>query len=163
MAISAPTKSVQYTLMTNTPSERVKGYDWGAKLRVSYAKLTFTAAGTTTASAGDISLIKLPKGFVRVYGYLSRLICPAGTATADLDLGWAAYVNQAGSTVSADGDGIAASLDVGGGAIAQDLDDLAPVFEFDSQAGVDIVCSFDTANSPASGDLILVLVYGVQN
>jgi hypothetical protein len=158
MAISAPTKSEQYTNLAATPPVLNASRD-NCELRVAYAKLTFTAAGYTTASAGDLSLLKLPAGKLRIYGQLSRLVLPAATATADFDLGWAAYVKSDGTSVAADGDGIAASVDVGGGAINQDLDDIANTFEIDSKNGVDIVGSFDTANSPASGDLHLWLVY----
>jgi hypothetical protein len=160
MAISAPTKSAQMTNRAAVPPALNAARDHSG-LFVAYGKLTFTAAGFTTAAAGDLSLLQLPAGKLRVYSHLSRLICPIGTATADLDLGWASYVNSAGTTVTADGDGIAASLDVGGAAIDQDLDDLADVFEFDSKAGVEIVASFDTANSPAAGDLHLWLVYSI--
>lgn len=163
MAISAPVYSTQYADYVANPTVKVKGSDWGAKLRTSYAKLTFTAAGFTTAAAGDIKLIKLPPGRVRLYAGLSWLQCPQGTATSDLDVGWAAYTNQAGEAVAASGAGIANSLDVGGAAINEDLNSVAQYFEFDSQSGVDIVCSFDTANSPASGDLVMSLVYAIGN
>jgi hypothetical protein len=162
MGISVPSKSAQYTQYTASPKTFVDPYDWGSKVRCSFAKLTFTAAGYTTASAGDIGLIKLPAGKVRILGDLSRIICPQGTSTSDLDIGWAAYVGQDGVAVTANEDGIAASLDVGGGAINAALA-TGTVVEFSSQAGVDIVCSFDTANSPASGSLILLLVYMIGN
>lgn len=143
----------------STPAVKAKGSDWGAKLAMSFEKITFTAAGFTSASAGDIPLIWLPAGNIRLIGGLSWLACPVGTATSDLDVGWGAYTKQDGTAVVADYDGIAASLDVGGGAIAQDLNDLAEYFEFDSRDGVQIACSFDTANSPAAGDLVIRLVY----
>src|SRR5690242_15839739 len=97
----------------SSPAAKEKGSDWGAKLYASYEKLTFTAAGFTTASAGDIPLITLPPGNVRLFGGLSWVACPVGTATSDLDIGWGAYTNQAGTAVTANEDGIAASLDVG--------------------------------------------------
>lgn len=163
MAISAPDKSSQYTDYA-TNNAKVAPSDWGSKLRVSYAKLTFTAAGFTTASAGDISLIRMPAGKVRIYSDLCRVVCPAGTATSDLDIGWGAYKNALGVDVAADGDGLAASLDVGGGALDQTLPlPAGGVQEIESQAGFDIVCSFDTANSPASGDLVVAIVYQQGN
>lgn len=156
MAISAPAKSAQYTLFS--AGSKVVGYDWGAKILASYCKLTFTAAGTTTASAGDISLIKMPPGKLRIIYDLSWLACPQGTSTADLDIGWNAYTT-AGVAVAANEDGFLASLDVGGGAIGQILSTAHTYGEFDSDLGFDIVCSFDTANSPASGDLTLFVPY----
>ena len=162
MAISAPTKSAQYVDYSASPQTFVKGSDWNSKLRVSYAKLTFTAAGFTTASAGDISLIRMPAGRVRVLGDLSRLICPAGTGTSDLDVGYAAYTGEDNVAVVADQDAWAASVDVGGGAINQALA-TGSTFVISSRSGFDVVCSFDTANSPAAGDLVLILVYQIDN
>ena len=156
MAISTYTRAAGGPF--SSPPQKQKGSNWGAGVHAFYEKLTFTAAGFTTASLGDIPLVKLPPGNVRLLCDLSRLICPVGTATSDFDLGWGAYTNQDGTAVVADYDGIAASLDVGGGALDQDIDDVANYFDFDSREGVQIGCSFDTANSPAAGDLILLLI-----
>ena len=164
MAISVPSKSAQFTDYSASPKVMAKPGDWGSKLRASYCKLTFTAAGFTTASAGDIGLIRMPAGKVRLLVDLCRIICPIGTATSDLDIGWAAHTNQAGAAVAANEDGLAASLDVGAAAIDQSLPlPTGGHQEFDSRDGFDIVCSFDTANSPAAGDLELSLVYMMGN
>jgi hypothetical protein len=160
MAISAPTKTTQETNRTATPPVLNEARDH-SDLKIAYGKLTFTSAGFTTASAGDLGLLRLPGGQIRIYGHLSRIICPIGTATSDLDLGWAAYNKEDGTTGSADGDGIAASLDVGGAAIDEDLDSVADVFEFNTKDGLSIVASFDTANSPSSGDLIILIAYTI--
>lgn len=159
MAISAPVYSSQYASFL--AQGKINPNDWGAKLRTNYAKLTFTAAGFTTAAAGDITLIKMPPGKVRIYSDLSRLVCPVGTATSDLDIGVSAYTNMAGATVALVGNALADSLDVGGGALDQALPLPAGGFyEVESLTGFNIVCSFDTANSPAAGDLVLAVVYG---
>ena len=121
MAISVPSKSEQYTNYTASPRTFVPSSDWGSKLRSSHAKLTFTAAGFTTAALGDISLIRMPAGPVRILSDLCRLVCPAGTATADLDVGVGAYTNAAGTAVALNGNQLADSLDVGGGALDQTL------------------------------------------
>jgi hypothetical protein len=164
MAISAPAKSSQYTDFTAKPQTFVPSSDWGSKLRSSFCKLTFTAAGFTTAATGDISLIAMPPGAVRILPDLCRLVCPAGTATSDLDIGISAYVNAAGTTVALAGIALADSLDVGGGALDQTLPlPTNGLLEVNSQAGFDIVCSFDTANSPASGDMYLTVVYMIGN
>lgn len=166
MAISVPSKSAQYTLYTNSPRGMVAGHDWGTGLKTFYAKLTFTAAGFTTAALGDIPLIFLPPGLVRVHTLLSWVSCPIGTATSDFDLGWADYINpDTGATVTGDLDGFAASLDVGGAAIRQVLPLPAAGGQktFDSRDGVVIACSFDTANSPATGDLELFLSCTLEN
>ena len=164
MAISAPAKSSQYTDFTASPRTFVPSSDWGSKLRSSHAKLTFTAAGFTTAALGDISLIRMPAGPVRILSDLCRLVCPAGTATSDLDIGIGPYTNVAGATVALAGIALADSLDVGGGALDQTLPlPTNGILEVHSAAGFDIVASFDTANSPASGDLLINIVYQVGN
>lgn len=164
MAISAPTKSSQYTDYTASPRTFVPSSDWGSKLRSSHAKLTFTAAGFTTAALGDISLIRMPAGPVRILVDLCRLVCPVGTATSDLDVGIGPYTNAAGSAVALNGNQLADSLDVGGGALDQTLPLPTGGFvEVNSRDGFDIVCSFDTANSPASGDLVVNIVYQIGN
>lgn len=160
MAISAPSKSAQYTDYAASPQKMVKPTDWGANLRASYGKLTFTAAGFTTAAAGDLSLIRMPAGRVRILPDLCRVVCPVGSTSSDLDVGFGAHLDQDGVTVDLDGDAFVASADVGGAAIDAAFD-AATVLgrEFYSQDGFDIVASFDTANSPASGDLIVVVAY----
>jgi hypothetical protein len=160
MAISVPSKSAQYTDYTASPKVMVKPTDWGSTIRASYAKLTFTAAGFTTAAAGDIGLIRMPAGRVRILPDLSRVVCPIGTATSDLDVGYGAHVGLDGVAVALDGDAFVASADVGAAAIDAAFDAATVLgLEFTSQAGFDIVCSFDTANSPAAGDLIVVVAY----
>lgn len=160
MSISAPVYSTQYSNYVTSPMTANKPSDWGAKLRCSEAKLTFTAAGYTTASAGDISLIRMPAGRVRILSDLSRIIIPAGTSTSDFDLGYGAYVGADNVAVVADPNALDDSVDVGGGAI-----DAAPTLPangelvIESRSGFDIVCSFDTANSPASGDMYVRIVY----
>lgn len=164
MAISAPSVSSQYSSYSAKPQTFVKPSDWSAKLRSSYAKLTFTAAGFTTAALGDISLIRMPAGRVRILVDQCRIVCPAGTATSDLDIGVSAYVAQDGTAVTLAGAALADSLDVGGGAI--DSVFTLPtngIYEVDSKSGFDIVCSFDTANSPAAGDMHVYVVYMIGN
>ena len=159
MAISAPTRSSQYT--DNNPYLRTDVVNPGTPVYVLTAVLTFTAAGFTSAAAGDLALLRLPPGNIRVRLDLSYLTCPAGTATSDLDVGLAAYTKNDGTTQSAQANLFADSLDVGGGAIAQILpgNPAAGSILVNSLDGAVVVCSFDTANSPASGSLILKLVY----
>lgn len=160
MAISAPTQSVQYANSAAKPPTLNFAYDWGAKLRVNYGKLTFTAAGFTSAAAGDLQLIRMPPGKVRILSDLCRVCCPQGTATSTLDIGLGAYVNNAGTAVALSGAQLASALAVGAGIIDQTIPLPAVGFlEIESQNGFDIVASFATANSPASGDLIVAIAY----
>ena len=161
MAISAPTKSAQYTIYSANTG-KVAGTDWNTKVRLSYSKLTFTAAGFTSAANGDLFLTRMPAGRIRILGDLSRVICPAATATSDLDIGRSAYTGEDNVAVTASNNAFADSIDVGGGAINQALA-TGSVFEISARSGWDLVCSFDTANSPASGDLIVLIAYQIAN
>lgn len=167
MAISVPSKSAQYVDYSASPRAMVSARDWGSKLRSSYSKLTFTAAGFTSAAAGDIQLIRMPAGKVRIHRGLSWVKCPIGTGTSDLDIGIGAYKGNDGVTVVLAGAALAGSLDVGGAALAQNFitgsDALVDFIEVESQDGFDIVCSFDTANSPAAGDLLVGVAYQIGN
>ena len=160
MSISAPVYSEQYANSVAKPPTFNKSSDWGAKLRMSESKLTFTAAGFTTAAAGDISLIRMPAGRVRILPDLSRVICPQGTSTSDLDIGYGAYVGMDNVAVVASPAALDGSIDVGGGAIDAALSLPANgELVIESKSGFDIVCSFDTAASPASGDMYVRIAY----
>ena len=157
MAISAPTRSAQFTDDLYSLKDPVTP---GTPVFVLQVVLTFTAAGFTSAAAGDISLMRLPAGNIRIRTDLSRLICPVGTVTADLDVGLAAFTKADGTTQTLQGILFADSLDVGGGALDQTLPlPASGSVLVNSQSGVVVVCSFDTANSPAAGTLTLKLAY----
>lgn len=161
MADFAPLKSAQYTNFTATPRVMTPAYEWGGKMRASTGTLTFTAAGAT----GTAKMLRLPAGKVRVYTNLCRIVCPIGTATADLHVGWAAYVSGAtGLAVVADDNGFADNLDVGGAAIdAAFTLPAGGIKDFDSADGVDIEIMVDTAASPAAGDARVIVVFSQGN
>lgn len=157
MAISAPTRSAQYTDELYDLKNPVTP---GTPVFILQAVLTFTAAGFTTAALADIALLRLPAGKIRIFRDLSFLKCPAGTSTSDLDIGLQAYTKADGTTQTIQGIALADSLDVGGGALEQILPlPAGGSLLVDSLNGVVVACSFDTANSPATGTLILKLAY----
>jgi len=157
MAISAPTRSAQLTDDLYSLKDPVTP---GTPVFVLQAVLTFTAAGFTSAAAADIALLRLPAGNIRILRDLSFLKCPVGTATSDLDIGLQAYTKADGTTQSIQGIALADSLDVGGGALEQILPlPAGGSLLVNSLNGVVVACSFDTANSPAAGTLILKLAY----
>ena len=153
-----PTDSEQIVALEAEPVSQVASPDWDGKICVSVGKLTFTAAGTGTAA-----MVKLPAGRKLIFPDLSRIVCPIGTATADLHIGHTAYTEPDGDAVAADDNAFGDNIDVGGGAIdAAWTLPAAPYFVMDSIGDVDIEVMIDTANSPAAGDMYLVVVYAIR-
>jgi hypothetical protein len=119
MPISQPTKGTQY--LTTPAYERDKYVDTSLPIYQVSTTLTFTAAGFTSAAAGDLSLLRLPPGRIRIRLDLSKIVSPQGTSTADLDIGLAAFTKSDGTTQALQGNVLADSLDVGGAALNQAL------------------------------------------
>lgn len=161
MAVLENLKSDQYTDYAAVPGVMVKPSEWGAVRRSSVGKYTFTAAG----DSGTIQMIRMPAGRLRILGGLCRVDCPVGTATSNLSIGHGEYKGIDGVVVAADVDEFVALADVGGGAIAQAFTVAAYAaavsdgVEFYTQDGFDITATFDTADSPAAGDLIVRVEY----
>ena len=88
--------SVQKTKWSqNNPTERVKTNEQAGRLRVAYA--TFEAS----AEQATIEMFNLPNGARIVAGYLGHDALGSSTT---LSVGFAAYTNSAGASVSADVD-----------------------------------------------------------
>ena len=152
-----PADSAEYLqALVTEPKSRVSTPDWGGRLEVSKGSLVFTVAGTGTGR-----MVRLPAGRLIIFPDLCRVVCPVGTATADLHVGRGAYTNMAGAIVAASDNAYADNLDVGGGAIDQAW--VTPALGYDvieSKFGVDITIMIDTANSPAAGEAQVTVVYG---
>src|SRR5690242_8407955 len=125
MAICVPSRSFQY--LDISPFDTNRGFDQqnrgliGNVLYELQAFLTFTAAGFTSQANGDIQLLRLPPGNIRIRLDLSYLSCPQGSATSKLDVGLAAYTKADGTTQAAQNALLASQLAVGTAAIAQIL------------------------------------------
>jgi hypothetical protein len=151
----APLHSAEWLQFTSTPPIKQSPHKWGGKMHYSSGSLTFTGAGVGTAK-----MFRLPPGKVRVWSIFSRLVCPQGTTNADLHVGYAAHVNEAGTPVVADDNAFADNLDLGAAALAQSLPLPAVGYlDLDSQNGIDVEVMIDTANSPAAGEMMLCLAY----
>jgi len=149
-----PLHSSQYLTSITKPIQRVDGSEWGGALKASIGLLTFTAAGTGTAK-----MITLPAGRKIIFPYLSQVFCPAGTSTSDLHVGYSAYVTPAGLAVNADDNAFLDNADLGAEVDTVLLLPDADYFILDSVRSVDIEVLIDTANSPASGELSLKIVW----
>jgi hypothetical protein len=110
-------------------------------------------------------MIRMPPGRLRILGGLSKVVCPAGTATSNLSIGHGEYKDINGVVVPADDDEFVDAADVGGAEVTIAFTvtaydgEIADGVEFYSEAGFDITATFDTEDSPASGDLIVRVEY----
>lgn len=102
--------STQYTnsyvtvpMVANHPTED------GGVMMIKYFKHAFSATADVTS---DVALCKLPPGQVRLLLPLSWIYINWTTGSATLDLGWDAYTDMDGATVTADPDGLVDGLDV---------------------------------------------------
>ena len=119
---------------------------------------------STVAGVGVASVIKLPAGTIRIYPQLSYLLTGnTSVATADLHVGYAAHTTQAGVAVVADDNAFLDNGDLGGAVLSGVL--LLPTVatsiytELDSQEGVDITITVDTANASIGETIQLVIAY----
>ena len=103
MATTGPYYSTQLTNIRAVPQVALAVSDHSGKLRIAYFDFTQAAGGT----AGDIiHLVRLPAGRVRIIGGLSKVYHNLTTASATVDIGWAAHTDLDGTAVVADVDGL---------------------------------------------------------
>ncbi len=133
-----------------TPSVKINVNNQGGRVRHAYDSYTLLAE----AAIGDIiKLMKLPAGAKLID---ARLIAPSDGLTGQWDLGWAAY----GSEVT-DQNGIfggAAEGDTGGGAVDSKLLGVAPGYNKEFNAEVQLQLEAIEATTGSTGDEIQVEV-----
>jgi len=143
--------------VTNEKSVEVTAIDAGTKLdttdlmgRVRVAFFFHTPSGAGDATS-DVELVQLPAGRVRVLLSQSKAYVNWTTASATLDLGYAAYTNSAGTAVAADPNAFDDGIDVDTAGY-QTFGTLAAIaaaggtYEFNSSDGVTLIAtSQDTA------------------
>lgn len=141
MAVTTQESTEYAQVYSTTPADRLATGQMTGKQRV--ARFTHDQDGAGDATS-IVSLIKLPAGEVTLLLSESNAYCNWTTASATLDIGWAAYHDQDGTAVAADVDGILDGADVEtAGVVALDADQLATagVMTFNSQNGVTITAS----------------------
>lgn len=141
----SPTSSVQHVGQTGTDGRRAEVRDVRGKLRI--ANWTYThAAG---AGDGEVNLVILPEGRIRIYTQLSRITASDQAAGALLSIGTRAFVQEDKTAVVEDADRFALSLAVGAGDIDQTLPlPAAPdrTELLDSEAGVTVFATIASGN-----------------
>lgn len=136
----SPTDSVQRAAQRS--ATKIDQHDW-SRMQIAYFSYTHAAG----AGIGEINLLKLPAGKIRVFTDLSRIMASAMVATADLFLGHRAYKDpDTGLTVAEDQNAFANALDAG--AIIDEAWSLpaegAPVFT--TKDGFEIYADIAVAN-----------------
>lgn len=133
-----------------------------AKGRLRIMRFRYTQ-GSDAGDANSVQkLCKLPAGNVLVLLALSRIAWSALGTSTTLDIGPAAYTDQAGDTVAADVDGWDADIDVAAAGVATlgsdyDTEPNDPVFL--SRDGVVIQSKNIAAGIPAAATLYGYIVY----
>jgi hypothetical protein len=149
-----PAVSTQYANYAAVPPVLNDGRDHG-KLRMAYAKLTYTAGGTGTAQ-----MIRMPAGRVRIFPHISRnTTTQNASASSTLSVGLGAYTKADGSAQSASTTALLNAAAVGAATVDAALTSTAGPVELESKQGVDVTITWGTANSPASGDHHLLIAY----
>lgn len=146
--------SDQMTNVLAVPSVALDACDHHARLRCAKFSKLWAAAG----SSGDtVQLVKLPAGRVRFIGKLSYCYHNLTEGSQTVDIGWAAYVNLAGTTVVADPDGLddGVSAETAGcinmGTVAA-VAAVGYMKTFESQTGV--IITLTSVGTPGSADYI---------
>jgi len=157
MAASTPTSSIQYDNESSGGAVKTAATNHGV-LHMYKCTYVFTGAGNPTA----FPIGMLPAGSITVFPALSWLNCDDAAATADLDVGYGAFVNEDGTAVVADPNGWFDSVDIGtaakyipwtgtGGILTT-----GPV-QYNSKEGIPVTISSDTADQEV-GDVVDVYV-----
>lgn len=133
-----------------------------SEIRYSYAKLTVAAAsGNATAN-----LLRLPAGKIKIFPTLSVANLPDAGSSGTLSIGLGAYVNAAGSTVSADVDALLTATNVGTGPIRTAMLGTVTNSEFcidlETQSGVYVTTTSATADVGANEILEILVAWAPQ-
>jgi len=150
-----PASSVEYAKIG---TRDLNAFDTQANLQVSVAN--YTHAGG--AGTGEINLVKLPAGKIRIHSHLSKIWASQFATSADLHLGYRAYVGGDGVTVIEDDNAFADNLDVAAAAIDATFalpSALGEYLEFDTQDGLILFALVDTGNIEDADTINLVVVY----
>ena len=168
--MSATTQnSTQHANTVAVPAVMNDPADHHGRMRIMYFSHDQSGAGGTGSL---IRLGKLPAGKVRIFMGLSRGYVNWTTSSAKIDLGWEAYQDLEGTTVSASADGLLNGLDVDAvgyfgfeGATANtgaNLKATGGTKLFESQSGVVITASSTDTAIVSGDDLAGYLVYTID-
>lgn len=150
-----PVDSVQRT--AEKTAAKKAAYDNAKMMYAAFEYVHAAGAGT-----GEINLVTLPNGKVKVYPSLSRIDASAMASNADLHLGHRAYTESDGTAVVEDDNEFLDNADAGGGAIGSAFLLPAAPTVYDTKEGLEIYAMVDTGNIE-DGDTISGWVAYTQN
>jgi hypothetical protein len=161
--------STQHANTVAVPSVMNDPADHHGRMRIMYFSHDQDGAGDATSI---VKLGKLPAGKVRIFMGLSRAYVNWTTASAKIDLGWEAYQDLTGATVSADVDGLIDGISVdtvgyfglegASGSTGAPLKATGGTKLFESQSGVVITASSTDTAIVSGDDLAGYLVYTID-
>tara|TARA_R110000787_G_scaffold36047_4_gene92216 strand:+ start:1591 stop:2082 length:492 start_codon:yes stop_codon:yes gene_type:complete len=156
-----PSSSVQHALQV-AGGGNANVSDVGAGLRIGYFNYVHTA--TSGAGTGEINLVTLPFGRVRIYSTLSKIFTSVFATSADLHIGYRAHTDLDGAAVALDANAFLDNADVAGGAINSAF--LLPTggyIELNSQDGIVIYALVDAGNIEAADTIAGWVAYTNQD
>lgn len=161
--------STQHANTVAVPSVMNDPADHHGRMRIMYFSHDQDGAGDATSI---VKLGKLPAGKVRIFMGLSRAYVNWTTASAKIDLGWEAYQDLTGATVSADVDGLIDGISVdtvgyfglegASGSTGAPLKATGGTKLFETQSGVVITASSTDQALVSGDDLAGYLVYTID-
>jgi len=149
-----PASSGVYT--SQTDGSHAAGTAVDAKVHIADSGLYTHTLG---AGTGAVNMLILPPGKIKVLVDLCRVVSSAMVATADLHVGHRAHTNLDGTAVVEDDNSLHDNADAGSALDEALTLPAAGILEFDSQEGVTIFVTIDTANIEDTDTIRLFLAY----
>ena len=161
--------STQHANTVAVPKVMNDPSDHHGRMRIMYFSHDQDGAGDATSY---VRLGKLPAGKVRIFMGLCRAYVNWTTSSATIDIGWEAYQDLTGTTVSADPDGLINgisvdtvgyfSLEGASGSTGAPLKATGGTKSFESQSGVIVTASTTDVAIVSGDDLAGYLVYTID-
>lgn len=106
----------------------------------------YTHTATEGAGVGEINIVTLPAGLIRVFSDLSRIVSSAMVSTANLSIGYRAHTKMDGTAVVEDDNAFENDADAGSAIDKVWTLPAVGFLDLDSENGVVLFVEIDTAN-----------------
>lgn len=153
------------TEITNAESlPRVANNNIDVMGKLRFANITFTQSGAGDAGS-SVALVDLPQGRVKVLANLSTIRVSALGSSRVMDIGFDAYTDWKGASVSADDDYFATDVDVSAAATVLFSEALngASTKEFRSKSGVRLRATVAGGTIPDAATINGYVVYVIES